>query len=129
MRLSRQIMIRDTGTALAVLALYVLTLLLPLHQAAGLQRDLNALGYSTLSAWSVCQPLTVDRDRDKDSPAALACPAMGAGQHHLAMLLPPAPALAPLAATAGIGLEQPAPAHSARLPDHVGQSRAPPVPA
>ena len=35
---------REMGTALAVLAVYVLVLLAPLHQAAGLQRDLSQLG-------------------------------------------------------------------------------------
>lgn len=45
--------LREAATAVAVLALYVLVLLAPLHQAAGLQRDLNALGYTSLDTWSI----------------------------------------------------------------------------
>ena len=120
-------MFREAGLAVAVLAIYVLTLLLPLHQAAGLQRDLNAIGYATLDSWSVCQPLAQDEDGDPHGAAALTCPAAGIAKHDLAVVLPPA-----------LLIEQPGTAdvvHYARtqsafrspLPDHVGQSRAPPV--
>ena len=122
-----QIMLRETGIAVAVLALYVLALLLPLHQAAGLQRDLNAIGYSTLDSWSVCQPLAQDDNGDPHEAAALNCPATGVAKHQLAALPPPAPALASPIGAAIIRFEQASSPHRPLLPDHVGQSRAPPV--
>ena len=119
-------MFREAGLAVAVLAIYVLTLLLPLHQAAGLQRDLNAMGFSTLDNWSICQSLAQDENGDLRD-AALTCPAMGIAKHQFAAVLPPVLILAaPVLAT----LDSP------RLPlvhllpsppDHVGQQRAPPV--
>ena len=120
------IMARETGIALALLAIYVLTLLMPLHQAAAQQRDLNALGFSTLESWSVCQPLAQDEDGAPIEASALKCPATGAAKHQLAAVLPPVLHIAP-PSTPGLGLVH-APDHfSPLLPDHVGQSRAPPV--
>ena len=118
---------REAGTALAVLAIYVLTLLLPLHQAAGLQRDFNALGFATLDAYSVCSSLALDRDGAPVDAAALSCPAVGVSKHQMAAILPPAITLPPpslvvigrVAPLAGVIRTMP--------PDHVGQSRAPPV--
>lgn len=120
-------MFREAGLAGALLAIYVLTLLLPLHQAAGLQRDFNALGYSTLGSWSVCQSLSQDQDGAPREAAALTCPATGVAKHEFAALLPPSLVIAsPIGALVDrytqvlvhIGSER---------PDHVGQSRAPPV--
>lgn len=122
-------MIRETGIALAVLAIYVLTLLMPLHQAAALQRDLNAQGFATLDSWSVCQPLAQDESGAPVEASALKCPATGIAKHQLAAVLPPV-----------LVIEQPTTADTVHfahtlapltpiLPDHVGQSRAPPVPA
>lgn len=122
-----QIMLRETGIAVAVLAIYVLTLLLPLHQAAGLQRDLNAIGFSTLDSWSVCQPLAQDDNGDPREAAALNCPATGVAKHQLATLPPPAPALSPPVGAEIIRFAQASSPHQSLLPDHVGQSRAPPV--
>ena len=80
-------MLRETATALAVLSLYVLMLLAALHQAAGLQRDLNALGFSALDTWSICVPLT---QGDTNDAATIAkCPAAGIGKHELALPTPP----------------------------------------
>lgn len=80
--------VREAGTALAVIAVYILVLLLPLHQAAGLQRDLSALGYETVGAWSICQQAAPDRN--DQAPTAVKCPAAGATKHHLAAVIPPA---------------------------------------
>lgn len=120
-------MLRETGIAVAVLAIYVLTLLLPLHQAAGLQRDLNTIGFSTLDTWSVCQSLAEDETGDPRQAAALTCPATGVAKQQLAAVLPPVLVIeAP--ATAQLVRHSAAPALRApHLPDHVGQSRAPPV--
>ena len=51
-------MTRELGAAFAVLALYVLVLLAPLHQAAGLQRDLAALGHPAWDQFSICTSLS-----------------------------------------------------------------------
>lgn len=122
-------MLRETGIALAVLAIYVLTLLLPLHQAAGLQRDLNALGYATLESWSVCQSMAEDENGAPREAAALTCPATGIAKQQLAVVLPPVLVLdAPT--TANVVHYRDTPAIPVPiLPDHVGQSRAPPVTA
>lgn len=119
-------MLRETGTAFAVLALYVLMLLLPLHQAAGMQRDFNALGFSTLDSWSVCQQLAVDDDGDPKEAAALNCPAIGVGKNGLDASLPPLPVFAAPPLVAGTALVEPQQPFSSRPIAHVGQSRAPP---
>jgi hypothetical protein len=123
----KKIMAREAGTAMAVLAIYVLTLLLPLHLSAGLQRDFNALGFSTLAAWSVCAPLAADEDGEPREAAALSCPAIGGGQQQFAALMPPALWIEPAANIVPVrpAHDRGLPAHS--LPSHVGQSRAPPV--
>lgn len=120
-------MTREMGTAFAVLALYVLTLLLPLHQAAGLQRDLNAVGYSTLEAWSVCQPMAADENGDPASAAALTCPAAGIAKHQFTALVPPVLVIEPPTTSDVIRFAEAYRPHTPILPDHVGQSRAPPV--
>lgn len=77
---------REMGTALAVLAIYILTLLLPLHQAAGLQRDLAALGYATTTDWSICAPLV--EDPDGADPTLVKCAATGIGKNEIAAIEP-----------------------------------------
>jgi hypothetical protein len=127
MQSNQRRLMREAGTAFAVLAIYVLTLLLPLHHAAGLQRDFNALGYSNLSAWSVCAALAED---DTEQPAAaLTCPANGVGKQQVAVLPPPillieAPGVADL-----VSFAPDTNLRTAVRPDHVGQSRAPPLKA
>jgi hypothetical protein len=120
-------MVREIGIAVAVLALYVLTLLLPLHQAAGLQRDLDALGFAPLDSWSVCSSLVQDGEGDPADAAALTCPAVGVGKQQMAATLPPALTLEPPSIAIAVRY---APAQRAlfNVPTaHVGQSRAPPV--
>ncbi len=129
MQINQAKMMREMGAAVAVLAIYVLTLLLPLHQAAGLQRDLNALGFSTLSSWSVCQPLAQDENGDPQSAAALTCPATGVAKHQLAAVLPPVLVIEAPTTTDVIRFVEALIPHKPVLPDHVGQSRAPPVTA
>ncbi|MCP8883281.1 hypothetical protein NIM87_07205 [Devosia sp. XJ19-1] len=121
------IMARETGIALALLAVYVLTLLLPLHQAAGLQRDFNALGFSTLDSWSVCQSLAQDENGEPREAAALSCPATGIAKHQLAGVLPPVLTIPVPTAADAIGYASVSLGVQPILPDHVGQSRAPPV--
>lgn len=129
MQTNRAKLMREMGAAFAVLAIYVLTLLLPLHQAAGLQRDLNALGFSTLSSWSVCQPLAQDENGDPQSAAALTCPATGVAKHQLNAVLPPILTIEPPTTSDVVRFAEAPIPHKSVLPDHVGQSRAPPVTA
>ncbi|MCW5722808.1 MAG: hypothetical protein KIS86_16860 [Devosia sp.] len=119
---------RELGATLAVLALYVLVLLAPLHQAAGLQRDLAGLGYETISAWSVCESLASAESDDPLAATAVKCPAAGLSKPTFAA--PPSPGLpAAIAQTTGVAAPRWSEApHRWRLPPHVGQSRAPPVP-
>lgn len=70
---------REIGTALAVLAIYLLTLLAPLHHARASQLAFNELGYVTTEAgWVLCTPMGVQGD-DGDVLVAK-CPATGVGK-------------------------------------------------
>ena len=116
---------RDTATAVAVLALYVLMLLAPLHQAAGLQRDLDALGYSSLDTWSICVPFTRG---DTQEPVEVAkCPMTGIGKNDLALATPPSITLDAPRLAAQVVYHLPS-AYLHRLETREpGQPRAPPV--
>ncbi|WDR02225.1 hypothetical protein PSQ19_16525 [Devosia algicola] len=47
--------VREMGTALAVLAIYLLTVLVPMHLSRASQLELDALGYATLApGWALC---------------------------------------------------------------------------
>lgn len=120
-------MAREFGTAFAVLAIYVLTLLLPLHQAAGLQRDLDRLGFETLTSWSVCTPLAQEKDDNSTAPAVVKCPAAGFGKQDFAGVMPASMVIGLPQSSAGIDplvtLQRVKPG----IPEHFGQSRAPPV--
>ena len=120
-------MAREFGTAFAVLAIYVLTLLLPLHQAAGLQRDLDRLGFETLSAWSVCAPLVQDEDGNPTTPTVVKCPAAGIAKNDFAGIVPASVHFDPPRSSDRIdplvAVDNPKPG----IPAHFGQSRAPPV--
>lgn len=127
MQINKRRYAREIGTALAVLAIYVLTLLLPLHQAAGLQRDLDAMGFATLDSWSVCQPLVVDEDGKPDEATAVNCPATGVAKYEMAAVLPPVLVIEPPTTADAIAYAAPETGTQTLLPDHIGQSRAPPV--
>jgi len=71
---------REIGTAFAVLALYLLTILAPLHQARASQLAFEELGYSTIqSGWVLCTPAGAT-GQDKDVLVSK-CPAAGIGKH------------------------------------------------
>ncbi|MEO9298874.1 hypothetical protein [Devosia alba] len=74
----------EIGTALAVLAIYLLTLLAPLHEARASQLAFEKLGYSTLqSGWVLCSSLsTSDSDPDSETPVSK-CPVTGVGKSAL----------------------------------------------
>jgi hypothetical protein len=129
MFMRRRSIAREFGTAFAVLALYVLTLLLPLHQVAGAQRELNALGFETIGVWSVCASLTEDQDGDPQTATAVKCPAAGIAKHEFTA--PPAgtPELVREDVATSVRYAVPVYIPDGQTPDHFGQSRAPPVTA
>lgn len=117
---------REMGAAFAVMAIYVLTLLLPLHQAAGLQRDLASIGFETAPDWSICGALAQNKDGNT-APATVKCAASGIAKNEL-------PAIEPEAMPAGVVRVGEAvfyAAHASTNPravaPHVGQARAPPA--
>jgi len=76
---NRRSMAREIGTALAVLAIYLLTVLAPLHHARASQLDFEKLGYETIATgWALCT--AADSDRDSDTSLVTKCPAAGIGK-------------------------------------------------
>lgn len=70
---------REIGTAFAVLAIYLLTMLAPLHHARASQLAFEDLGYATIqSSWVLCTPSGLD-GQDRDVLVAK-CPATGVGK-------------------------------------------------
>lgn len=78
---------RETVTAVSVMAIYILVLLAPLHQAAGLQRDLASFGFASLDKWSICSALASQNENGK-SPAVVKCAASSIGKNELVGLVP-----------------------------------------
>lgn len=64
---------RETGMALAVLALWMLSLLAPLHQTSGVLRELAKTGYDISGAWSIC--VTLAENEDGTDHLVQICPA------------------------------------------------------
>lgn len=122
------ITMKELGTLLALLALYVLVLLTPLHQAAGLQRDLSGFGFETVASWSVCESLAADENGDPLGVLGVKCPAASLGKTDLAGPVPPVLLIEPPAHSDILTYAAAGDSHALRRPDHFGQSRAPPVP-
>jgi hypothetical protein len=90
-------MIREIGTAFAVLGLYLLTILAPLHQARATQLDFAALGYQTIqTGWVLC---SAETERSEGKSLIGKCPAAGIAKQQLA---------APTAAVIAFGRSMPA---------------------
>ena len=108
---------REIGTAFAVLAIYLLTVLAPMHHARAGQLAFEQIGYATIEAsWVLC-----------DSDVLVAkCPATGVGKTDLAL-----PALTALPVTHEVALAVasviPAPAFLPRIIAPASGPRAPPV--
>lgn len=78
---------REIGTAFAVLAIYLLTILSPLHHARASQVDFERLGYTTTqSSWVLCSQ--AGDSRDDGGLLVAKCPAAGVAKTDF---LPPAP--------------------------------------
>lgn len=112
------------ATACAVLAIYLLTLLLPLHQAAGLQRDLSKIGFTTIG-WSICTPIA--QDDTGGTPTAVKCPAAGIAKFEFVALVPPAITLAPIRIAQPVDYGLVSSFAAQHIHPHSGQPRAPPV--
>jgi len=118
---------RDVGAAIAVLAAYLLVLLAPLHQMAGLQRDLARLGYETLTSWTICITPVLDEDGNPDTPTAAKCPVAGVAKLNFVPLDPPAPLHVPVRAALPVSYGELPTVHALRRATRPGQPRAPPV--
>lgn len=98
--------------ALALLAIWLLVLLVPLHQVSAAQRGFASIGFETPGAWSICTAPDATEDGDQ-TPAAMDCPVTGAGKPVLALADTPPP----------LTNARIAPALANRLPE----TRAPPL--
>jgi hypothetical protein len=116
---------REIGTALAVLAIYLLTMLSPLHHARASQLVFEQLGYATTqTSWVLCTPAGINGP-DRDAPIAK-CPATGVGKAELTL-----PVFDALAVRHDVALAAPRPASTPVFPLRAvapsGGPRAPPV--
>lgn len=116
---------REIGTALAVLAIYLLTVLSPLHHARASQLAFQELGYAMAqSSWVLCTPGGTDGE-DRDTPVAK-CPATGVGKAELAL-----PVMDAMAVRHDVALAAPllteSPVFLLRSVAPSGGPRAPPV--
>lgn len=117
---------REVSSAVAVLAIYVLVLLAPWHQAAGLQHELAELGYSSSSTWSICAAASPN-DGGDDTSAKVTCPAAGIGKQEFVATEPGSVELDIFRVAVGASYpDRPAPRQPTIAP-HIGQARAPPV--
>lgn len=112
--------------ALAVLAIWLMSLLAPMHQVSRLIGELSEAGIVTVTDWSLCVPLDLDGD-GPDGPQTL-CPAQGIGKNDLAPV--PDATLFAILLPLSVNLYLPSPPERfwARVQADTGQPRAPPVP-
>lgn len=117
--------LRETGLAIAMFAVWMLALLAPLHQTAGLLHAMARAGHVLPAGWSIC--VTLAQDEDGPQAPVPVCPAQALAKSGVA--LPPLPVAVPgpaLRAPERLAVLHPAltPPQAPRLP---GQPRAPPV--
>jgi hypothetical protein len=124
----RTSIVRDFATALAVMAVYVLVLLAPLHQAAGLQKDLASLGYDSIANWSICATAAPTDSKDK-SAADIKCPAAGIGKYELAAIDPVVIDLAIDRLAGAVAYSDAIAEPLSHMSPHIGEARAPPAAA
>jgi len=117
---------REIGTAFAVLAIYLLTVLAPLHHARASQLAFEDLGYATIEAsWLLCTPAGI-AGQDSDGPVAK-CPATGVGKTDLVLpMLDAVPVSHDITLAAPLAVTLPAFLPRAIAPP--SGPRAPPVP-
>ncbi|WP_246018438.1 hypothetical protein [Pelagibacterium montanilacus] len=116
-------LVRECSAAVAVLAVYVLTLLVPLHQAQATQDAFEVLGFEPLSGWSLC--LAGETESPSPGGPQPVCPVAGVGK--TGMALPDLVAIpGPLAVVLRIGQPVLALAPIAPAPHGTPPARAPP---
>lgn len=117
-----RILTREAGLALAVLALWMLALLAPLHQTSGMLRAFDAAGIELASSWSIC----VADAEVKTDHAIPSCPAQGIGKQDL--LTPPGPTVLAVLAGPVVQVMTPVTGPPPRAEPELGpqQARAPP---
>lgn len=120
--------VREVGTAVAVLAMYALLLLAPWHQSSALQHDLAELGYASTASIDICGSPIVDGDQDQHSEA-LKCPIAGIGKFEFTFVEPPSLALPSVTIVPAVVYPINEFVGHSSLAPHVGQARAPPVTA
>lgn len=120
---------RDVGAALGVLAIYLLTLLVPLHFARASQVELAELGYGlSPDGWVLCLQDGAGEPQ-KAADVLAKCPICQLGKTDLATLdAAPPTLLLPKAVELSVRLA-PAPHHSAFARPGSAQPRAPPLSA
>ena len=118
--------VRELGTAFAVIAIYFLVLLAPLHQAAGLQRDLADLGFQSQTSWSVCNALAQDEDGNRQ-PGQVRCAIAGIAKNDVLPVSPIVLALDVLRASDPVIYATSSAPHPRAVATHIGQPRAPPA--
>lgn len=114
---------REIVSAVAVLAIYMLVLLAPLHQAAALQRDLNALGYFSIDETSICASLA----KDKNGQPVAKCAVAGIGKNEIAGVEPVVIDFDILVATSCVRYYADKAFHACLSDYHPRHPRAPPV--
>ncbi|MDB5541169.1 MAG: hypothetical protein JWQ89_2896 [Devosia sp.] len=119
-------MVRETVAAFAVLVIYALVLLLPLHQAAGLQRDLAKIGFETITASSICME-PAPRDDGGSTPSAVKCAAAGIAKHKFATIEPGSVAIRVVRTTDPARYAAAPRLASRSIHEHPSQARAPPM--
>ncbi|ARO13547.1 hypothetical protein BVG79_00187 [Ketogulonicigenium robustum] len=82
MSLSRRSLVTEFGTALAVLTLWLLAIVSPLHQVSAFAHE---AGISTV--WTICE-VPQEHGSSSHDPVMMACPMHGMGKGHTALLLP-----------------------------------------
>lgn len=118
---------REIGTAFAVLAIYLLTVLAPLHHARASQLDFAALGYETIAgSWVLCAPLDA-QGPDSDASLIAKCPAAGIGKDDLVEPAIAVIELGVLVATEVLAPASVAAVHHRERPELTAAPRGPPA--
>ncbi|GAB1362992.1 hypothetical protein MASR1M32_22280 [Rhodobacter sp.] len=81
-----RIVLRETGFASAVLAIWLMSLLAPMHLVSRVASDLRLAGYETASDWSLCIPIT---QADEAGHTITLCPGKTVGGGGLLPVDPP----------------------------------------
>ena len=116
---------REIGMALAVLSIWLMSLLAPMHQVSRLIGELSQVGIVTVSDWSLCVPLDLDGD-GPGGPLTL-CPAQGVGKPDILAPMPAVLLVATVPAVLLDGFDLTPERFWSRFQSQPGQPPAPPI--